>query len=297
MREHSSVIVYLAFGGQRWVQEARYSVLTALGWLRPRHPDVRVTVYTDHPESLASLPVHVVPISPEQLKEWIGPDQYVYRVKFYALADALQRYEAPCLLLDSDTYWKRDPVPLLERIRPGVSVMDAFDGLVFRDPRHAEFAGLLRRGFPDLVIPLDGGESLTLSEENMVMWVSGVVGVHFENRKLVDLALRVLNATYPRCQFFFVEQFAFCQVLAQNTEIIAASPYVEHYWGTWTDPYFGVSKLDFYRTQIETIMREFEKLPFEQGLDLIRRTRIRPYRRPLPFRVLNRVLKLVGRGI
>ncbi len=293
-RVNSPVLVWSAYGGHRWLREAQFSVLTALAWRKHSHCDYRVAVYTDHPEYFDGYPLDLHHVTAEQLAAWTGPDNFIYRVKFFVLTDALERYEAPCILFDSDTFVKTALDPLLLQIEPGVSVMDRNDGYVFHDPRYAEFAEQFREGFPDLRIPLDDGHCLALSEREAFMHIAGTVGVHHADRHLVELALRVLNSMLSRVHYFIMEQFAFSAVLCQRTRVISSSPYIEHYWGSWIDPYFGISKRDFYKQQIDAVLTDFERLPMEEGLDLIQRTRIRPYKRPLPYRIVNRIRRMTG---
>ncbi|MCC6487984.1 MAG: hypothetical protein IT364_10835 [Candidatus Hydrogenedentes bacterium] len=288
MTTGSPVVVYSAYGGERWLREAQFSACTALA-LRQGSGDYRIAVYTDQPRYFDRLPVDIHHNTPEQYETWAGPDHFTYRVKFHVLADALGRYTAPCLLLDSDTYFKRNPGPLLAQLRPGTAIMDRCDGLVFRDPRYMEFAQMLRAAFPGLEVLMENGERLVLSQQDTPMWISGVVGVHYADRTLIDQAFRALNAMLPRCHYFIMEQFAFSEVLRQNARVLPASDCIEHYWGSWVDPYFGVSKLHFYKRQIEALLQHFERMPLEQGLDMIRRARIRPYRRPFVYRVWNRL--------
>lgn len=296
MGAKSPVLVYSAYGGHRWLREAQFSALTALAWQKHSDVDYRVAVYTDHPEYFERYPLDLHHVTAEQHATWAGPDKFNYRVKFHVLMDAFERYEAPCVLFDSDTFVKASLDPLLRQVQPGVSIMDQCDGFVFRDPRYVEFAELFRKGFPALRIPLGGDEYLTISERDAVMLVSGIVGIHHADRHLVDLALRALNGMLSRVDYFVLEQFAFAEVLRQHSRVVFSAPYIEHYWGSWVDPYFGVSKRDFYQEQIEAIFKEFDALPIEEGLDLIHRTRIRPYTRPLPYRLLNRIRAMVGLG-
>ena len=293
MNAGSPVVVYSAYGGERWLREARFSACTALAQ-RQATGDYRVAVYTDQPKYFDRLPVDIHRNTPEQYDAWAGPDRFTYRVKFHVLGDALERYQAPCLLLDSDTYFKRNPAPLLARLHPGTAIMDRCDGLVFRDPRYAGFAQMLREAFPGLEVIMEDGERLVLSEQDTPMWISGIVGVHPADRELIARAFRVLNAMLPRCHYFIMEQFAFSEVLRQNARVLPASDYIDHYWGSWIDPYFGISKLDFYKNQIEALLQRFERLPLEEGLALIRQARIRPYRRPLMYRVWNRLRRPGG---
>jgi hypothetical protein len=279
------------------LREAQFSALSALAWRKYSVIQYQVAVYTDHPEYFDRFPLDLHHVTAEQYETWAGPEKFTYRIKFFVLQDALRRYGAPCVLFDSDTFVKASLDSLLRRFQPGVTIMDRPDGFVFRDERFAEFAERFRKCFPDLRVSLDDSDCLTISECDTVMQIAGVVGIHHADAELVGLALRALDAMLPRMDYFTMEQFAFSVVLGQRTRVIPSADCIEHYWGSWVDPYFGVSKIEFYRRQIDDLLGKFEMLPFDEGLDLIHRTRIRPYTRPIVYRIFNRVRGMIGKGV
>lgn len=295
------VLLYLAFGPQKHLDEVKFSLLTAQHFLLGGPPTGgRVAVVTDAPEQFRPLvgdrgTVH--PVDAAQLAAWQEPDGYFYRIKVEALALALREHQLPTLMVDGDTYFTAHPDPLMAQLAPGTAIMDRPDGLIYTEPQYAAFAGLLDDAFPDHRIPLPDGKSLVINPATLTMWIAGAVGVHHADAGLVDEVRAVIDVTNQRRRTFNVEQYAFAHVLQDGGKLERSDGTIEHYWGDWVDPYFGVGKRQFITRQYESVLREAAGKPLEEQAAMAGRLKVKPFKRPTHYRVMAKVAKLLARPI
>jgi hypothetical protein len=229
-------LIYLSYGSGVHEQEIAFSILSAYRWLGTGRPNWRIVVYTDRPASFSTLEVATVSLDSQTLEEWSGPSGFPHRRKLMVLRDALHRYEGPTALLDGDTYFRRSPRRLFERIGPGRTAMHVREGVVSRLPgaKHAELAAVLRIDgeWTDLA-----GGPLPITATD-AMWNSGVVGVDPANRHLIDESIHLTDQLCGRLQMHTLEQFALGIVLGRSTRLREAVDVVFHYWDrSFRDPF------------------------------------------------------------
>ena len=282
-------LVYCVFGSELYFLEARFSLLSALKYRRPGAADFGVIVCTTRPELFEGYPVIVEPITIADLDDWKGPHGYFYRFQIQVLRYVMDRHPSAAILLDSDTYFTDSPQKVFDQVGPGRSIMHRDEGLVFRDPNHAEYARRLEEFFPDLVVPLDGGGSIRLATESTTMWNAGTVGIDLADRSLLDEALAICDTISRHALIFTTAQFSLGAVLAQKTQLVAASPTIAHYWADWVDPYLNTSWRRLMHTQIRDFFRAAEGQGFEATLEQMRQLRIQSFRRPLPVKILAKL--------
>ncbi len=229
-------LIYLSYGPGPHEQEITFSILSAYRWLGVGDPDWRIVVYTDRPESFSTLQVASVVLDASTLQEWAGPAGFGHRRKILALRDALQRFDGPSAILDGDTYFRRSPRRVFDRIGPGRSVMHLWEGNMdfLPGPVHAELAALLRSGNPltDL-----SGAALPISA-SAPMWNSGVIGVDPTDMPLLDESIHLTDQLSSRSKLHTLEQFALGTVLGRETRLREVGDVVFHYWDrSYRDPF------------------------------------------------------------
>jgi hypothetical protein len=227
--QYMYTLVYNGWGRGIHTQEIEFSVLTALLKLKQDVPKVRIVVYTDDPAVFERLPVEIVALSNEQLREWRGSADFLYRIKIAVLADCLGRYPVPTILIDSDTYFMRSPLKLFRRIQPGRSLLHVWE-CVLRDAMSPEYAMIPqkmndakvtdRHGQPDIYPP------------DMASWNSGIVGLHPADAALLDDVLCASDNLHRVTGVRTSEQLAFDHVLTKHTRVRSAWDVVYHYY-TW----------------------------------------------------------------
>jgi len=247
-------LVYLSYGAGLHEQEISFSVLSAYRWLGTNRPDWRIVIYTDRPEVFLPLEVATVELDPHKLREWIGPAGFGHRCKILALCNALQRFEGQSVLLDGDTFFRRSPQRLFDRLGPGRTVMHLREGVVgaLPGPAHDKLRALLASSGP--FNDLAGNE--VLISGTTPMWNSGVIGVDRSDRALLDEALHLTDQFCSLSDLFTLEQFALGIVLGRRTTLAETGDVVCHYW----DWFFRGP----FREQLPQLLDRHRELSLEQ---------------------------------
>lgn len=226
------VLAYLIYGDKREYQlELALSVLSALRFLKKSQEksqeSITISVITDRPDIgfpdiEFDLPVDRILVSPEEFAAWTQGGSYSYRAKILALMKAIDHYQAPVVLVDTDTYFLESPVRLFERVSPQGSVMHNFEYEICNKSYWQPVVQQLGAG-----IEIAG---VSVSPRSP-MFNSGVIGVDVANRSLLDKALAVMDKMYALSPIFNVEQFALGVALHQYTKLSTSADLVWHYWG------------------------------------------------------------------
>ena len=218
-------LIFLSYGlDPVRIGETKFAVLSAMRRLRERDA-VEIVIYTDAPRLFTSLKVETREMRPEELAAWRGPAGYGHRLKPMVLRDALRTRGGSVVLADSDTWFKKSPARLFSRVAPGRACLHLAEG-----PLSLSFNPDNRR----LADALSTSRTGRLSEipPNLVMWNSGVVGMHAGDVSLVDDALAVLDDLLAMDgNAHTVEQVALSFVLAnQARRLRPTNDIVFHYW-------------------------------------------------------------------
>jgi len=253
-KKPAGALVYLVIGEGHHLPEAVFSVSSAR-WHEPRiGARSQVILYTDSRRVLPhELEIEQRVIPAERLASWTRGSPY--RAKVCALRDALDTSGAACVLLDSDTYFRRPPQALYARCGAGKSVlhmkerrMDGMRGATAEHPQGAwgRFIGMTyrdSRGRPGLV------------EAGDFMWNAGVVAVPRESAHLIDDVLAVHDSLLEQGLPPISEQVALSQVLAKRADLVAAADVVFHYWGRFRQPW---------QAALASLLEQAERLPVDQ---------------------------------
>jgi hypothetical protein len=219
-----NTIVYLVFGEGPQTNELVHAVLSARHSLGSDRDAYRIAVYTDRPQSIAGLDVHVEALSAPTLAEWFGPFNFIYRSKVFAMRDALSRFGGRIIYCDADTYFIAHPRRLFDRIRPGHTVMYNREG----SPQSLRI--------PELTRVLEGhdfrtrdGQRWDISPQTVIS-NAGIIGLHESDVPLLDDVLHLIDQICPHLEYFGTEQFAFSACLSGRTTLTHAEDVVHHYW-------------------------------------------------------------------
>jgi hypothetical protein len=276
-------VLYISYGTGLHEQEAVFSLLSAWRWAPPKSDDVHFLILTDHPESFTNLPATVELITADQWREWAGPTQFNHRRKILALQYALSRYCAPTVLLDADTWLRKPPRKLFERIAPGKTIMH------IREARISEIATPQGRMIVDFLTReqfVDSDERDIRIPIHTAMWNAGVIGIDPADTKLLDEVLLLTDQFCGRSTLHVLEQLAFSYVLSLRTHLQEAHDIVFHYW----PPYLH----EPFKQKLPEIMGQITGLSLEDRIAKCYEHRPRP---TLPRRgkvVLKRGLQSLG---
>lgn len=275
-----NMLLYLVYGGtDAYWRELKFSVLSAVSFLNqePNH-DVKIVVATDQPQMVADWPVEVYPFDQSKLKTWAGSANYFHRSKNRLLAEVVDHYQLPCAFIDTDTYFVASPSLLFTRVAPGISVMHLPEGLLVE--KHIPLADYAVGR--ELVDP--NGDTYVIQPDS-IMVNSGVVGIHPDDRILIDRALWLIDELYAPTQIFNVEQYAMGEVLRTCTELNMSGDIVHHYWG-FSRPFFHRELVAFFD--------QYADLSFDELAEHCTEVRAQVPQNPLSQRLRARVARLFG---
>lgn len=222
------VIAYLLYGDdKKYELEALFSILSVLRFLNNTNDEIPISIISDsYREFVCHLPskqpIEQIIYSQAELAEWTQGGAYRHRIKPCALIKALDYYRMPVILVDTDTYFVDHPVRLIERVTPERSVMHQFEYLIADEPHWRSIVAKLGDG-----MQYDG---INLSRQSP-MFNSGVIGIDYSNRSLLDKSLNLLDTLHTWSPIFNIEQFAMGAVLNQHTSLSLSDDIVKHYWG------------------------------------------------------------------
>ena len=220
-------IVYVSFGKGRHVFEVMASLISAFNFQSVRDGLVKMVVVTDDAAPFARLPVQTFVIPPEQAATWRGPSGYVFNVKIRAMQFVLSELNIPALMIDGDTYFRRDPVKLFARVGPGKTLMHMYESKLGQVPQPTQIA--MRDALEGHTYTTRRGDVLKLGS-TMSIWNSGVVGCHPADVELVDEAFDFSGKIFEIGKPPIAEQMAFGLLFEKYTTLREARDVVFHYW-------------------------------------------------------------------
>lgn len=223
----SNALMYLSYGNGPHVQEIIFSILSIHRWVDPHSAGIELLVYTDTPDAFDGLGVTIVPLDEAVLREWSGPKNYAHRRKLEALRHSLSRKSGKVAMIDGDTWFRRSPVKLFERVDAGRACLHICE---YRLGHHADPQS---RAFADLLAGHDwydaDGHAVVIGQ-NPAMWNSGVIGIHSADAACVDSALHMLDQLGEvAAGAHYIEQYAVGQSL-ERLELRETADIVFHYW-------------------------------------------------------------------
>jgi len=226
-------IVLQAYGQEGILQECLFALFSFYKLhTEAERQLVSFHIYTDQPAwfrqfSDCPLDLHFQEVTPELIKKWRGAIDFVHRVKIEVLRDFVTRVTGPVLYLDTDVYFTKSIIPLLQRIENGELFMHVAEGKLsdganpMMEKLHRFFRSqnsFMIAGKQEL-IPLD-----------TVMWNAGVLGFPTRHAALLDQVLSFTDTVHKSFPKHIVEQFAFSYFFAQRGIIHHSANCIVHYW-------------------------------------------------------------------
>ncbi|GAP96987.1 hypothetical protein NIES2104_35340 [Leptolyngbya sp. NIES-2104] len=219
------VLAYFLYGNDReYLQELEFSVLSAMRFLQ-NQDDIVIRLICDSDD--VAVQIERLVFSPEEFASWTHDRTYFFRGKIGALLKAIDHYQCPVILLDTDTFFTDHPAKLFDRISPVRSLMHQYESTLSESPEP---------GWKNILEHNTHGVT-----PGSPMYNSGVIGLDPANWTLLKDAFEILDRLYNISPVFNVEQFAVGAALAQETTISTCPDVIEHYWG---------AQKDFIRVQI-----------------------------------------------
>lgn len=224
-----------------------------------------IQVFTDRPAYFSSLPVQALPIS----SKWRGPSDYKFRTKHAAVREVLDHYDQAAFV-DTDTFFKKSPADLFERIKPGQVLCNFF--------------GDQLKNLPAQDILQAASMQININKESK-QTNSGVIGVSREDFGVLDKSLLLMDKLHPRFADFYTLEELCLAMAASQQNLAECSDVIHHYW----------SRKDIYRAKIQAWLTKHGSFPMNTVAmeDLVRIND----RLPKPDQPLRAIQKITTLGL
>lgn len=216
-------LVTQAYGKDDIRAQALYAAWSALAFADGL--DLALHVYTDDAAYFAPLGavVDVRLISPEEIRSWRGPHDFVHRLKPLMIRELARRFPSEKLLyVDADVVFTRSIREVFDRIGPARAVLHVREYDIASHPTkqlrrfRRRMRGVTFRGRP---VALDHA-----------MWNAGAVGLDPSHFPLLEEWIAMVDEIYPQWPYWIHEQYAICQLLQRAGSVSPADDVVLHYW-------------------------------------------------------------------
>lgn len=213
-------LVYLAFGPATYHQEACFSIVSALAHLPSiADPAIDIHVYTDNAEPYGRLPVTVHLLDEATRTAWNQPHGYHFRSKHVLMRQVLQQYPQ-AVLIDTDTFFRKSPLQLFQRVKPGTLLCNSIDARYGHNPQCLLYTNLL-----DIL------KSRGLADTQMSLINSGVIGLCAEDAQVLDRSIAMMDEFYPLARTAYtLEEFCLAVAAYRNLELAECTDVIHHYW-------------------------------------------------------------------
>ena len=232
--QQNCVILYLAYGKKNIFNQVLFSILTFHYHTKDENKNLKIVVYTDKPEFFsdytAAFNLQIEILTPQIIEQFKGRNNFIHRVKVCVIMDCIKKFETNVFYLDSDTFFKKSPLALISQIDSATSIMNSNDyDLQHADELYENEDWLkIRRAIRDFEYVIEG-KSIKIPLTTR-MWNAGVIGISYENRKVLNDVLDLTDQIYSNKKVFTAEQFAFSYYLQNRTQLITTGDVIMHYW-------------------------------------------------------------------
>ncbi|WP_038029203.1 hypothetical protein [Thermonema rossianum] len=253
--------IYFSSGHAKLHNRTILSVLSLLGNYALT-PGDRLLIYTDEPAYyepfLSGVPVEYKLLPEAKIKEMMGPDDLIHRVKIGVIEDAACTYpQNNIFYIDSDTFFFAPIGDLLQKIAPHRSVMHKFEyemtflgtyPLHDKDHFRAVYETLRHKTFHI------AGKAVRIRPEDFASWNAGIIGLHHSNAAWLREVYELTDQLYESARNHACEQYAFSYVLQKRTELLSCEHCNRHYW-------HRIEKQIVDEFLQRKLTKEFERLP------------------------------------
>ena len=228
----NNYILYQAYGKDEICAEAVFSILSLLRFTGITETGFRIIIYTDKPEYFESYfgeskLVSCRQITENDLTDWRGNINFVHRVKIKIILDFFSTHSGNLLYVDTDTYFKASPLPLLKMIEEGKLLMHICEGKIEskKNPIFRKVYAFLKKN----KFTLNNGKQIQIPTTTE-MWNAGVLGMNHNFKHLVDKVLQLTDLMYSKYPKHIMEQLAFSYFFQTDQPVTATEATIYHYW-------------------------------------------------------------------
>lgn len=223
-------LLYFVLGNSLTIHmQDAFSIRTILAHAKDND---EVFVVTDTPVLYEKLPVRVVPVTRDTIREWEGPHHFFWRTKIMAMKTVMEMSPGKALMyLDGDTVVSGDFEEIRRRLDSGICMMHKDEGCP------GDMAGASLKMWKQIEGRTYDG--ITIGREHH-MWNAGIVAIPQQCVEMVvNSALRICDGMLAEnVEPIVIEQYSLS--IAQKERggnLIPADDVILHYWPnkvTWS---------------------------------------------------------------
>lgn len=223
-------IMYLTFGNQ--IEYHIQAYFSMLSFRKKLSKDDKIVMMTTCPNYYrkASEWIETITLDNQQVNEWKGKHQYIFRIKTMAIKQYIEKHQQDHLLfVDTDTFLYGN----LNSIR---TILDQGKALMYKNEGHpSQMKGPSLRMWKTLKGKKYAGITISNSHN---MWNSGIIGIPGQKAQtIINHTIRLLDEILENGIISFnIEQYVMSIAMIEHAEIEEATSFVGHYWGnkdTW----------------------------------------------------------------
>lgn len=263
------ILLYQIYGDIRdYHLELSYSILSAHRFLKEEPDDISIVLISETSNHRPDLPCESLIVSSETMREWQMGGAYKHAIQAYSLLFAINHFQSPVVLIDSDTIFHAHPRHLFERISPGKTLTHKNEGTLITSPEWPEWQRLIDQ--------FEGRLAKSPIGPDSVMYNAGVLGIHPQDAALMNEVVSLTHTIRDASNVFTAVQLAASLVFASRTNISTCDDIVEHYWD---------GPRHYYHYQMNKIFPDFADLEKHDLSDL----KIPPLRKVLKGKIRHRL--------
>jgi len=190
--------------------------------------DTEIIIYSSNPiylpDSLKDISITFRLLSDEEVTQsLLKANGFLLALKVTVLQKFFETIgKGNVLLVDTDTFFVKDPHPLFESIEKGDVIMHVKEHKIKNRPALRGY--LIGKTFKD-----DCGSDFRI-DSNVDLWNTGVVGMSHEMSPQLIAVLHLIEQLTADVNFHILEQLSFSYVLQKDRRFLPADPYVVHYY-------------------------------------------------------------------
>lgn len=230
-----NVLLYLAIFKKYIVNESIQSIKSFYAVANQELiRDTKIVVYTDMPSLYSSMKHLIIEqVTDELYRDWIGPEEYIYRAKIKALQHCLNKYKLATLFVDADTMFIRSPEKIFKNINNQYYYLNYIENdmrykVSSIDISNNEMTKYFYKTIYTTKYVVGETKEYPITGE-LINWNSGVIGISYENKQVLNEVLVLSDIIWKNYNLRIAEQFAFSYVF-QNYQVISAEDTIFHYW-------------------------------------------------------------------
>jgi len=232
-------IVFVAMNNEHFIYEMFVSIHSLLQVSPKVFEQYRVIVYTNRLDLLSkndlySEYIHVIEVTEDMMISWIGENHYIYNIKIGALIDCINRYRAPTILIDTDTFFLKDIETVFEALETNNGIIMNYlenraEQTIRYEMKHKSNMAMfmlkhVAKGYIEWQL-----KRYTLNEQTE-FWNSGVIGVRPEHMHYLVEALALSSHILETYRIRTAEQMALSIIFQHYSDISSSDDTVFHYW-------------------------------------------------------------------